>query len=406
MRKHTNMSEVKTLVAQSKINLSDTETAFKYRNTKELQFSYWIFSLFKSPGIVKFFSGLTLFALNLKLPIGWIIKKTIFRQFCGGTSINDCLPTIEKLGKAHVNSILDYSVEAAQKEEDLDRTRDELIKILKLSKNNPNIPFGCLKMTGMAKFSLLQKVTEGKTLTPQEKDSYLKAIKRLEAVCQTAYDADTRLFIDAEETWIQGAIDKMAESMMVKFNKKKPIVYTTLQMYRNDTLEYLKKLIERAKNEGWYLGVKFVRGAYLEKENERAKEKGYPTPMQPNKAATDRDYNEALKVSVENLEIISICAGSHNDESCIYLTELIKLNNIPKNHQGIYFSQLFGMSDNISFVLGAEGYNVTKYLPYGPVRFTTPYLIRRAQENTSVAGQTGKELNMIGQELARRRSTK
>lgn len=398
------MQQVETLVKRSTINLNDTQTAFSYRSNDELNFSLFIFKLFKNPALVNFFSGLTLFALKLHLPIEWIIKKTIFRQFCGGTSITDCYDTIEKLGNHNVKSILDYSVEAAQKEEDFDKTRDELIKILKMSANNPNIPFGCLKMTGMAKFSILQKVTEGKTLTENEKNLYLKALQRLETVCQTAYDSNTKLFIDAEETWIQGAIDKMAESMMVKFNKKSPIVYTTLQMYRHDRIDYLKQLIQKAKTEGWYLGVKFVRGAYLEKENQRAKELGYPSPMQSSKTNTDNDFNQALNISVEHIETIAICAGSHNDTSCLYLTELMKDKNLQNNDTRIYFSQLFGMSDNISFQLAHHGYNVTKYLPYGPVRFTTPYLIRRAQENTSVAGQTGKELNLISQEIKRRKT--
>jgi len=398
------MIDFEKLVKQSPINLNDTEVAFKYRSNEELQFSYFIFRLFKNPGLVSFFSSLGLLALKLRLPVDWIIKKTIFRQFCGGTSIKDCENTIQKLGEAHVGSILDYSVEAAQKEEDFDRTRDELVKILKMSKGNPYIPFGCLKMTGMARHDILEKVSAGKELKPNEKELFLKALKRLELVCQTAFDSDTRLFIDAEETWIQVAIDNMAEAMMAKFNKKKPIVYTTLQMYRKDRLNYLNQLLQKAKTGGWFLGVKFVRGAYLEKENLRAKELGYPSPMQPNKPSTDQDYNEALRISVENISLISICAGSHNDSSCLYLTELMKQNNIAKDFKGIYFSQLFGMSDNISFVLGAEGYNVTKYLPYGPVRFTTPYLIRRAQENTSVAGQTGKELSLVEREIKRRKT--
>jgi len=398
------MDNIDEIVSQSSINLNDTETAFSYRSNEELQFSYFIFRMFKNSSLVSFFSSMGLLALKLRLPIDWIIKKTIFRQFCGGTSINDCESTIQKLGEANVGSILDYSVEAAQKETDFDNTRDELIKILKMSKGNSYIPFGCLKMTGMARHDILEKVSAGKELKPNEKELYLKALKRLETVCKTAYDSDTRLFIDAEETWIQVAIDKMAEAMMIKFNKEKPIVYTTLQMYRYDRIDYLNQLINQAKSQGWKLGVKFVRGAYLEKENLRAKEKGYPTPMQADKKSTDRDYNLALKISVENLDIISICAGSHNDKSCLYLTELMKSNKIAKDFKGIYFSQLYGMSDNISFVLGAEGYNVTKYLPYGPVRFTTPYLIRRAQENTSVAGQTGKELNIITQEIKRRKT--
>lgn len=398
------MTPVDELVKKTTINLNDTQTAFNYRTTEELKFSHLIFRMFKNTKLVNFLSNLTLFALKINLPIQSLIKATVFRQFCGGTTINDCDKTIEKLAKGKVGSILDYSVEAAQKEHDFDKTRDELIKILNKSKNNPNIPFGCLKMTGLVRFSILEKITSGKELNDKEKELYRKALNRLEDVCRTAFNCDTRIFIDAEETWIQEAIDRMAETMMITFNKTKPIVYTTLQMYRNDRIEYLNKLIEMAKTHQFYLGIKFVRGAYLEKENLRAIEMGYKSLMNETKQATDNAFNEALKISVENIQYVAICAGTHNDKSSLYLTELMAQHNISKNDKRIYFSQLFGMSDNISFVLAQHGYNVTKYLPYGPVKFTMPYLIRRAQENTSVAGQTGKELQLISTELKRRRS--
>lgn len=397
------IDQVKEYVNRSPFTFTDTKTALKFRSTEELRFSMLIFSMFKSPATVNLLANLTLFFLKIKLPIEWIIKRTIFRQFCGGTSMSDCDATIEKLGSHNVGSILDYSVEAAQKEADFDKTRDELLRILDRSKGDNNIPFGCLKMTGLIKVDVLQKVTEEKELTPDEQKYYLKGLKRLESVCQRAYDNGTRLFIDAEESWIQGAIDKMAESMMAKYNKEKAVVYTTLQMYRHDRIAYLKEMIAKAQQQGFVLGVKFVRGAYLDKENERAKELGYPTPMQPNKQATDHDFNVAMVISLDNKPYISICAGTHNEDSCIYLTELMRERGIAKDDPTIYFSQLYGMSDNISFILAQEGYNVAKYLPYGPVKFTMPYLVRRAQENTAVSGEASKELRLISKELKRRK---
>ena len=397
-------NELNDYVNRSTIDLKDTKTAFSFRGNEELRFSYLIFKMFKSPGLVNFFGNLALFALKIHLPIGWIVKRTIFRQFCGGASINDCENSIATLGNHNVGSILDYSVEAAQKESDFDKTKNELIHILEKSKGNPNIPFGCLKMTGLAKHSILEKVSAGEELSFSEKKLYLKGVQRLDEICEMAAKCDTHLFIDAEETWIQIAIDKLAESMMAKYNKSKPIVYTTLQMYRHDRLAYLKELIAKSKQHGYYTGIKFVRGAYLEKEHLRAQEKGYQTPINPNKQATDDAYNLALKTSVANLDFVWICAGTHNEKSSIYLTELMSEKQIPKSDQRIYFSQLYGMSDNISFVLAKNGYNTSKYLPYGPVRFTMPYLIRRAQENSAVAGQTSKELQLIEAEIKRRKS--
>jgi proline dehydrogenase len=386
------------------VDFGNTEVAFKHKSTGELRFTKFIFQLLGSPSLTRAMTSLTLLALKLHIPISWGVKPTIFKQFCGGTSIKDSLETYDLLRSNNIEAILDYSVEGQESEKSFEHVKNELLRLIDNAKTHSKVPTTCLKVTGLARFALLQKVTEGKDLNEKEKQEYNRVIERLNEICKKAHDNSVKIYIDAEESWIQIAIDRLAEVMMAKYNGQKAIVYTTLQMYRHDKLNYLEQLIEKSKKEGFVLGVKLVRGAYLEKENERAKKHNYPTPMQPNKESTDRDYNKALELVIENIDYVEVCAGTHNEKSAQLLVSLLEKKGLPSNHPHVFFSQLFGMSDNISFNLAHEGYNVSKYLPYGPVKDTIPYLIRRAEENTSVAGQMGKELSLVVKELNRRKN--
>lgn len=383
-------------------SFSNTEVAFSSKTTGELKFTRFIFSMMGSPALVNVLTTLTTIALKIHLPIQWIIKKTIFKQFCGGEKIQECTATYEMLQDNNIEAILDYSVEGQSKEADFDHVKSELIRLIENAKKHARIPTTCMKITGIAKFSVLEKVSSNASLNDGEKQAYNKVIQRLEEICKKAAELGVKIYIDAEETWIQDAIDRLAEVMMQKYNSNQAIVYTTLQMYRHDRLKYLEQLIEKSRKNNFVLGVKIVRGAYLEKENERANEMNYPTPMQPNKPSTDADYNKALQLIIDNIDNVELCSGTHNEESAALLCKLMQKKNLENAHKSIFFSQLYGMSDNISFNLSHAGYNVSKYLPYGPVRDTLPYLIRRAQENTSIAGQMGRELSLITKELKRR----
>ncbi len=356
------------------------------------------------PFLVNLFSKLTLVGLKLNLPIKWIIKKTIFRQFCGGETIVECTEPFEFLKAQNVEAILDYSVEGQEDEEAFEETKEELLSLIANAKNHAKDPTTCLKVTGLASSYILEKYGSNDGLEGSDMAEWAKVLDRIEQICQKAHDLGVKVYVDAEDSWFQKAIDDVAEAMILKYNSERAIVFTTTQLYRHDRLVYLKRLIEMCRAQGKFLGVKLVRGAYMEKENERARERGYPTPIQPDKEATDRDYNLALTTVVENIDIVEVCAGTHNAESCQLLASLIHEKGLPRNHKNIFFSQLFGMSDNLSFVLAGNGYNVSKYLPYGPVKATVPYLIRRAEENTAIAGQMGKELKLALKEKRRRRS--
>lgn len=383
---------------------ANTEMAFKTKSNSELKFSHFIFSLMQSDTLVKVLSNLALVGLKLRLPITYPVKKTIYKQFCGGENIEEAKKVLVKLGEANVKSILDYSVEAAQHEKDFERTKNELLDVISQAKTNRNMPIACLKVSGLGKFSLLEKMSKNENLTDKEKAEYAKIVGRLAAICEASVNSNIGLYIDAEESWIQPAIDAMAESMMANFNKEKVVVFTTLQMYRHDRLAYLENLLEKAEKGNFLLGIKFVRGAYIDKENERAEELNYPSPMHSSKQDTNDDYNKAIDFALKNIDKIAICAGTHNEKSCALLVHKMKILDMPNNHPHVYFSQLYGMSDTISFTLAAENYNVSKYLPYGPVKDALPYLIRRANENKSVNGQMGKELTLIKKELSRRKS--
>lgn len=382
---------------------TDTQTAFANRTDKELQKAYWLFRLVKNPKWVKIGKALLNIALKIKFPVKWIIKPTVFSHFCGGETIMECENTIRSLGHYNIGAILDYSAEGSKSEKSFDDIARKILETITTASEENNIPFAVFKVTGIARFELLIKKCSHEVFTKEENSEYTRVIERVEKLCNAAYQSQTPLLIDAEESWIQNAIDDLVMAMMKKYNKEKPIVYNTLQMYRHDRLEYLKEIHLQSRNNNFFVGLKLVRGAYLEKENQRAQEKGYPSPIYSTKKDTDDAYNQALKYCLENIEKLAICAGTHNEESCLLLTQMMEEKTFVKNHDHIYFSQLLGMSDHISFNLAKRDYNVTKYVPFGPVRSVIPYLVRRAEENTSVQNQTGRELNLISKELKRRK---
>ncbi len=386
-----------------KVDFSNTQIAFQARNNKELQNSYLLYKAIGYNWLVQTGPAFVDFGFKLGLPIKGIIKKTVFHQFCGGESVSDCEATIQQMHQFGVGTILDYSVEGEEEEEVFDATAKEIIKTIEKAQNNPAIPFSVFKVTGVGRFALLQKVNEKKGLTINESSEFARVKGRIHSICKRAFDLNVRLFIDAEESWIQDTIDGIVAEMMEEFNGKRAIIYNTIQFYRHDRLAFLKQSIDNAKSGNYFYGVKLVRGAYMEKEALRAKEMGYENPIQPSKAASDKDYNEGLKVCLTHHDLVSICAGTHNQDSCAYLMDLMEQNGLNPTDERIYFSQLYGMSDNLSYNLAHAGYRVAKYLPYGPVRAVLPYLFRRAQENTSVQGQAGRELKLIIAELQRRK---
>ncbi len=389
------------------ISFENTEIAFGGKTDSDLKWSYRLFNLMGKPWLVKTGKVATNIAFKLHLPIKGIIKKTIFKQFCGGESINDCELKINQLAKFNIGTILDYSVEGKTSNEDLDKAKNEIIATIQKAKSNSHIPFSVFKPTGVARFELLELTNdENAELTDEIKQELAQVIQRIDAICKSAYDANVPLFIDAEDSWIQDGIDRIVNSMMAKYNKEKVIVYNTIQMYRHDRLEFLKQSHQKAKENGYKIGMKIVRGAYMEKERERAEKMGYPSPIHKDKTATDNDYDLAVEYCINHIEDIAFCAGTHNEQSSAKLAQLIDDKKISKTDKRVYFAQLLGMSDHISYNLSHLGYNVAKYVPYGPIVEVMPYLIRRAEENTSVAGQMGRELSLIIKEQKRRKGKK
>jgi proline dehydrogenase len=342
-------------------------------------------------------------ALKLHIPIGWALKRNIFSQFCGGETIEECAKATQVLDSQKVGTILDFSVEGKDEEVNFDQTAEEILHTIQTAHGNEHIPFCVFKVTGISRFSLLQKVNDNKPLSSDEQEEWNRVKERMNRLAHAAWTTGTPLFIDAEESWIQDAIDALVYELMALYNKEKAVVYNTLQMYRHDRLQHLENALIKA-SDSYFLGFKLVRGAYMEKERERAMEMAYPSPIQKDKASSDKDFDAALSFCVKHLNRISICAGTHNENSSGHLCQLMLDAGIPSNDKRVWFAQLFGMSDHISFNLSNAGYNVAKYVPYGPIREVIPYLIRRAEENTSVKGQTGRELSLIQEEIRRRRS--
>lgn len=381
----------------------NTETAFKLKSDSELERAYFLFKMIQSQPMVRIGTAVTNFALKAHLPVEGLIRSTVFDHFCGGVSEDDCLPNIEKMyEQGNVHSVLDYSVEGKEDEAQFDDALKMTLKTINFAEEKQSIPYAVFKPTGFGRFALYQKLTEGKEFTSEEKVEWDRVVERFHTVCKAAKEKDVPLLIDAEESWMQDAADDLIEELMEIYNKEKAIVFNTLQMYRHDRMEYLRNLHQRAHQKGYHIGMKVVRGAYMEKERERAKENGYESPICVDKQATDDNYNEAVRYMMDHKNM-AIFAGTHNEESSYLLMDLAKEHNIAKDDKRMWFGQLYGMSDHISFNLAKEGYNVAKYVPFGPVRDVMPYLIRRAEENTSVAGQTSRELNLLKTEKARRK---
>jgi proline dehydrogenase len=394
--------ELLTMNKTGNLSFENTEIAFRHSSNADLKRAYWLFRMININFFVKMGPPITNFAMKIGLPIKSIIKATIFKHFCGGETISECDSTIKNLYAGKVGTILDYSVEGEDDEQVFDHTRDEIILTIECASGDKAVPITVFKPTGVARFSLLEKLDAGKSLTQDEEKEWQKAQDRVLAICTKAYDTGVPVMIDAEETWIQNTIDLLALNMMRRFNMGKAIVYNTYQLYRHDKLASLKSDHDIAVKEGFILGAKLVRGAYMEKERKRAAELGYPCLIQPDKQSTDRDYDAAVHFCIDHVKIIALLAGTHNENSCRLLSDLLNEKKVLHNHPHVYFSQLLGMSDNLSFNLADAGYNVAKYVPYGPVKSVLPYLFRRAQENTAIAGQMSRELSLIIKEKKRR----
>ncbi len=381
----------------------NTVVAFSLKSDSQLERAYFLFKMIQIEPMVKIGSAVTNFALKAHLPIEGLIKSTVFDHFCGGVSEEDCLPVIEKMySQGNVYSVLDYSLEGKDEEASFDDALKKILKILNFCQEKESLPYAVFKPTGFGRFALYQKITEKKPFTSSEQEEWNRVVARFHKACKTAQEKDVPMLIDAEESWMQDAADQLIEELMETYNKEKAIVFNTLQMYRHDRLDYLKDLHEKASEKGYYIGMKVVRGAYMEKERERAKEKGYRSPICDSKQMTDENYDNAIKFIMENSKM-ALFAGTHNENSSYLLMKLAEKHHIKNDDKRLWFGQLYGMSDHISFNLAKEGYNVAKYLPFGPVRDVMPYLIRRAEENTSVAGQTSRELNLLKTERQRRK---
>jgi proline dehydrogenase len=385
------------------LSFDNTEIAFRGKSNADLNRAFWLFKFISINFLTRIGPPITNLALKLGLPVKSLIKSTIFRQFCGGESIAECEQTIVQLSAAGVGSILDYSVEGEDDEEVFDQTCEEIMKTIRHAKGDNRIPFTVFKVTGLGRFALLQKINEQKSLEANEKAEYHRLSSRVDQICGLAHELNVRVMIDAEESWIQDPIDSLALEMMRRYNQEQAIVFNTYQLYRNDKLSSLDVDIKLAVLEQFILGAKLVRGAYMEKERDRADEMAYVSPIHIDKESTDKDYNNALRLCISKIEYVSIVAGTHNEFSCESLTHLLYKEGVSSDNEHVYFSQLLGMSDNLSFNLAEAGYNVAKYVPYGPVEAVMPYLFRRAEENTSVSGQMGRELRLISAEMKRRK---
>ncbi len=384
------------------MNLQDTAIAFADKSNPELKEKYRMFRLMNSPVLTNIGTKLTELAFRLHIPVKGLVKKTVFKHFCGGETIEECDTTVKKLGASKIGTILDYSVEGKSEDAVFESTKNEIHRTITRAKEDLDIPFAVFKVTGLGSYAVLEKASQGKELLKNEASEWEAVKRRVLELCEYAHSLEQPVFIDAEESWVQDAIDNLAIEMMEKFNLEKPIIYNTIQLYRLDRLDFLKKSYEKARQRNYILAVKLVRGAYMEKEQMRASEMNYPSPIQPDKAATDRDFDAAVDFCLENVEQIAFVAGTHNEESVCRLAETLHRKGISHNHPHVYFSQLYGMSDNLSYILANNDYNVSKYVPYGPVRDAIPYLIRRAKENTAVTGQVSRELELIDKELKRR----
>ncbi len=385
------------------LDFNDTKTAFIIKSDKDLKRALFMYKMISYPTLVKVFNPLVRFASVIRFPINWAVKPTVYAQFVGGETLQECAPVVKKLKTGNVYSILDFSVEGKEEDADIQDALEETLRAVDNAAKNDNIPFAVFKPTAFAKDEALEVMS---TMENPDEESTREGNKfrdRVDQLCGKAHGHGIPIMIDAEDSFYQEFIDQVVMEMMEKYNKKTVIVYNTYQMYRHDRLERLKQDHKVAVEKGFFVGAKFVRGAYMERERERAKKMGYEDPIQADKESTDRDYNLALKYTIENIDRIHCFNGTHNEKSSMYLTELIAENGLDKDDKRIWSSQLYGMSEHISFNLAAAGYNAVKYVPYGPVKFVLPYLLRRVEENTSVKGQTSRELSLLKQERKRRK---
>lgn len=384
------------------LTFENLEHAFAHKNIKELKQSRFLFKVIFKPWMIALAKPLIKTALFLHLPIKWAVKPTVYKYFCGGESLSDALMVIQKLSQYNVKSVLDFAAEETSSVQQSEKTFKQVIEIINLAKTNKFIAFAVFKPSALCRVSILEKISAQQNLNSFEQKEYDTFVAMVDYLCQAAYDNDIPILIDAEYTSMQSAVDDVLWQMMLKYNKQKAIVFNTLQMYRKDRLDFLKQWYQKACEHNIYMGVKFVRGAYMEHERAWAKERNQPSPIHETKQDTDNAFNNALRFSMEHIDRISIFCGSHNEESCLLLTHLMSEKQIQKNDKRVYFSQLYGMSDHISFNLAFEGYNVAKYVPFGPVNITIPYLLRRADENKSIGGQANRELKLIEQTIKQR----
>lgn len=408
------------MISDTIISFDNTQTAFAHKSTKELKEAYRLFSLMGNPFLVNIGTRVTPLVIKLGLPVKGIIRQTIFKQFVGGETLEQTAVVADKLAESHVRVILDYGVEGKEGEEAFDHGCEEFIRVINYAATQPNIPYMSIKVTGFARFGLLEKIDAlmhaanedslikryrkaTEQLSDDEKAEWQRVYVRMIKICEAAKKNSVGILVDAEESWVQDPVDALTMLMMDEYNRGALVIYNTVQLYRHDRLEFLRKMLRAAEERGFILGVKLVRGAYMEKERRRAEEKNYPSPIQPNKEASDRDYNESVKLCIDSLDFVGVIVATHNEKSNELAVELLQEKGLPLNHQHVHFSQLYGMSDNITYNLAKAGCNVSKYLPFGPIKDVIPYLMRRAQENTSVKGQTGRELGLIKKELSRRR---
>ena len=407
-------------MSSNPISFDNTEIAFAHESDKELRNAYRLFSLMGNPWLVTLGTRITPWMIKAGLPVKSLIRKTIFDQFVGGETLEETAAVAKKLARSNVQVILDYGVEGKEGEESFDHARDEFIRVIEYAASQQNIPYMSIKVTGFARFALLEKIdalmhasTEDSLikrynaalnhLSQQELAEWQKVHERMKKISEAASIKKIGVLVDAEESWIQDPVDALTMLMMDEFNKNEKIIFNTVQLYRHDRLEFLKKMHRAAEERNFILGAKLVRGAYMEKERKRAKELGYESPIQPNKHASDEDYNNAVRFCIDHIDRIATIVATHNEGSNLLATQLLKEKGLPFDHPHIHFSQLYGMSDNITYNLAKAGCSVSKYLPFGPIKDVIPYLMRRAQENTSVKGQTGRELSLIKKELKRRR---
>ncbi len=386
-----------------KVDFENTEVAFRLKSNKALKRAYWLFRMLSFPFLVRYGNAFVNSALRWHLPVVPLVKWTVFDHFCCGETLHDCVPILDSLNEVGVKSVLDYSVEGKETELQFDQARDTLLELIEFSSENPCTPIVVFKPTAFGRFDLFVKQGEGAAFDAAEQQEWMRLRNRFDVVCKAASDKQMPVLVDAEESWMQDAADQLVLEMMRTYNKDRAIVYNTAQLYRKDRMDYLRELHGRAEQEDFFVGIKLVRGAYMEKERARAEALDYPSPICISKEATDANFDQALRFVVTHSARMALYLGTHNEKSTELAVALILDHQIAPNDQRFWFGQLYGMSDHLSFNLGAAGFNATKYMPFGPIKEVIPYLSRRATENTSVSGQTGRELTLITQELKRRK---